>query len=76
MWEPNYEREGLPFSPDEPSVLTPRGELEAQRRFLMGLSRGASPKQRRAARQLVTFLVVLAAFFGVVVLITWVIGAL
>jgi hypothetical protein len=76
MWEPRYDREGLPFTDDEPSVLTPRGELEAERRFLMGFSPGASSKQRRAARNFVSCLVVLVALFVVGYLVTLIVGAL
>jgi hypothetical protein len=68
MWEPRYDREGLPFTDDEWSVLTPRGELEADRRFLMGALWG-SRRQRRAAVQFAVLVGGLIALMGLVAVI-------
>ena len=60
MWEPRYDREGLPFTPDEASPLTPRGQLEAERRFLMGLGRAGRRGRIIAMLMLVVILGLIA----------------
>jgi hypothetical protein len=67
MWRPDYDRNGQPFTADDPSLLTPAGELESGRRFLFG-ARG-SRRQRKAFALYIAAVLAVVALFVVVALI-------
>jgi hypothetical protein len=69
VWQPDYDRDGQPFTTDE-STLTPGGRLEVDRRFFMGFSRNTSPKQRRAAKRFLACLALAVFVFFAWYLVT------
>jgi hypothetical protein len=75
VWQPEYDRDGQPFVGDE-STLTPGGQLEAERRLIAGLGRGASRRQRRAAIRLLIGIGLLVGLFLAGLLLTALISAL
>ncbi|MDX6274467.1 MAG: hypothetical protein QOJ92_1677 [Frankiales bacterium] len=63
MFRPRYDRDGFPFTADDESTLTPAGQLEAERRFIAGLSSG-SPRATRGLIGMLLLVILFGAGFG------------